>query len=223
MLSMLKPGWRSDQARYLFEWARRFLRPGMHVWDVGANQGLFSFAASNVVGKTGRVTAFEPDPILAGLMHRSAATGTHRGGSVAVLTVALSDENGVSEFAIAQTDRALNHLVSVKGNPRTGGSRFVINVLTATGDWIAQQVGPPNFIKIDVEGAECKVIEGLSSVLSSARPLLIVEVAPENSGWMSAALAAHDYCMFDASGGSDEEMAAPAWNTLAVPREVSPS
>ncbi len=217
MLSMLKPGWRSAQALDLFAWAQRFLQPGMRVWDVGANQGLFSFAASHVVGKTGRVTAFEPDPFLVALMERSAASGSHRGAAVEVRAVALSDACGVSEFAIAQTDRALNHLVGVQGNPRTGGANSVIRVATVTGDLVADEIGPPDFVKIDVEGAEHKVLRGMDAVLATVRPVLIIEVAAENAAWIADALSRHGYRMFDAADDRGEELKTAAWNTLAVP------
>jgi hypothetical protein len=101
MLSMLLPGWRSTQARGLFEWSRRYVRPRMTVWDVGANQGLFTFAASAMAGFEGRVFAFEPDPFLTYLMDRSLSTGTHKGAAITVLPVAVSDPIGFDTFCIA--------------------------------------------------------------------------------------------------------------------------
>src|SRR3954447_3138489 len=40
----------------------RNLRPGMNVVDIGANQGLYSLMFSRLVGETGTVIAFEPEP-----------------------------------------------------------------------------------------------------------------------------------------------------------------
>ena len=112
-LSMLKPGWKSDQILNLFGWARKFLSPGMHVWDVGANQGLFSFAASHVVGETGRVVAFEPDPFLTALMARSTATGTHRGAPVSVFSVALSDTSAAVNHRIVRILMSAKYILPV--------------------------------------------------------------------------------------------------------------
>jgi FkbM family methyltransferase len=47
--------------------------PGNTVWDIGANLGLFGFAAAVAAGPSGRVLAVEPDTALAGLLRRSAA------------------------------------------------------------------------------------------------------------------------------------------------------
>jgi hypothetical protein len=57
----------------LFSLAEKLIRPGDVVWDVGANVGLFTFAAAAKTGPTGKVLAIEPDPWLGTLLRRSAA------------------------------------------------------------------------------------------------------------------------------------------------------
>src|SRR5206468_2992555 len=52
--------------------AWELVHPGDVVWDVGANVGLFSFAAAGLAGDAGLVVAVEPDPFLVGLLRRSA-------------------------------------------------------------------------------------------------------------------------------------------------------
>ena len=44
--------------------ASETVKPGDVVWDVGANMGLFSFAAAGLAGPAGHVYAFEPDTAL---------------------------------------------------------------------------------------------------------------------------------------------------------------
>src|ERR1700692_3930430 len=59
--------WRHDLATVdpaLFALVRKVVKPTNRVWDVGANVGLFSFAASAVSGLAGSVLAIEPDPFL---------------------------------------------------------------------------------------------------------------------------------------------------------------
>jgi FkbM family methyltransferase len=220
MLSVWRPGWRSGgQADLLFRWARRFVEPGMTVWDVGANQGLFSLAARSRVGSAGRVFAFEPDPFLASLVERSFSGLPPGGADARVLAIALSDRTGTAGFSIARTDRALNHLVHSRGNPRTGGSRNVISVPTETADDLSSRLGPPDLVKIDVEGAEVAVLEGMAGVLATSRPRIIVEVAPECSDRIRDLLRSRDYGMLDASAAGVVHLERPAWNTLAVPRE----
>src|SRR5271170_5235092 len=49
------------------------LRPGMILYDLGANIGLFSLLAARLVGATGKVVSFEPDPGVAARLRRNIA------------------------------------------------------------------------------------------------------------------------------------------------------
>jgi hypothetical protein len=66
--------WRRDIGKvdpFLLSMARELVRPNMIVWDIGANVGLFSFAAAALGAK---IVAVEPDAWLASLIHRSTLT-----------------------------------------------------------------------------------------------------------------------------------------------------
>jgi FkbM family methyltransferase len=215
MLSTWKRGWQSGQTNALFDWVRRFVEPGQVVWDVGANQGLFTFAAAARVGAAGCVVALEPDPFLASLLHRSRST-QHLPARIDILPVAVSGRSGLDEFSVAATDRALNHLAGVAGNPRTGGERDRFAVVTVTLDWLATHLPPPSLVKIDVEGAEFAVLEGGRHLLEIVRPRWIIEVARENVEPVSRLLRAARYRLSEASA-PDREIDRAAWNTLAVP------
>src|SRR5437016_1521015 len=70
----------------LFKLARQFVKPGTIVWDVGANVGLFSFAAAALAGEAGSVLAIEPDPWLASLMNRTSGCRVPGHAPVSVLS-----------------------------------------------------------------------------------------------------------------------------------------
>lgn len=84
--------------------AKRFVKPGMVVWDVGANVGLFTFAAAGLAGPSGRVVAVEADIRLAGNLRRAAAWNTDgkKTATVDVVPTALAGSVGVAEFNIAK-------------------------------------------------------------------------------------------------------------------------
>jgi FkbM family methyltransferase len=111
------------------------------VWDIGANVGLFSFAAASQAGRDGRVLAIEPDVWLASLLQRSSAL-VHDRAPVDVLAVAVCDTNSLEEFVIARRARSANYLISAGqggGRPlgkQTGGWRAKQLVPTVTLDWL---------------------------------------------------------------------------------------
>lgn len=219
MLSVLKPGWPANsQARGLFDWVRRYVQPSMVVWDIGANQGLFSIASAARCGASGRVCAFEPDIEMAALLSRSVRHQPPGVAPIDVIPCAIADRCGFAELEIAAGDRALNHLAEVRGNPRFGSALRKSRVLVFDGDSLAERLGLPDLIKIDVEGAEALVVKGLEGTLARAKPSLIIEVAPENKADIGRALRRHGYEMFDACSTNQAALAKPAWNTFACAR-----
>src|SRR5580658_4411669 len=71
-LSYWLPSFGVRASESLLKNAAETVKPGVVVWDVGANMGLFSFASAGLAGAAGRVYAFEPDTVMVRLMQRSA-------------------------------------------------------------------------------------------------------------------------------------------------------
>ena len=188
---------------------------GDTVWDIGANVGLFSFAAAVAAGPAGRVLAVEPDTVMAGLLRRSAAVNSGH-APVEILPAAVSDQESVARFHIARRNRLTNYLDGF-GSSQTGGMRTTELVPTLTLDWLAARFPAPDVIKIDVEQAEVAVLAGGSSVLGHASTI-ICEVAARNSTAVRDVLDRHGYVLYDGDLPSGERVpvgAAP-YNTLAV-------
>jgi FkbM family methyltransferase len=200
----------------LLRLAAEVVRPDDTVWDVGANLGLFSFAAAVAAGQGGHVLAVEPDALLVGLLRRSAAVNQGH-APVEVLPAAVADDVSVARFYIARRNRSTNHLEGF-GTSQTGGVRATELVPTVTIDWLATYFPPPNVIKIDVEEAEVTVLAGASSLLRAAAPTIVCEVAGRNATAVRDILTAHGYTLYDGDQPSADR--APAANappnTLAV-------
>lgn len=101
--------------------ATESMRPGDTAWDIGANLGLFSFAAAVTAGPSGRVLAMEPDTAPAGLRRRAGAV--YQGHApVDVLPAAVSDQESAARSHIASWSRSTNHLDGF-GTIQAGGVR----------------------------------------------------------------------------------------------------
>lgn len=137
------------------------LRPDDIVYDVGANLGLYTCFAAQAV-RNGEVIAFEPYPPNA----RQLARNVDINGldNVRVEAVALSDAAARVEFSAPERDIA----GFATGRLRADGGSAVRLVDTQSVDEEvrAGRLPQPTVIKIDVEGAERAVIDGMRGVLS---------------------------------------------------------
>jgi FkbM family methyltransferase len=163
-LKYLKPSFDDD----LFDIARNYAKSDSVVWDIGANCGVFSFLAA---GAKERV-AVEPDPFLCHLIQESSALS---GVDVTLVPAAAYSHIGLGEFVIAARGRASNHLTAAGGRSQSGGERSRLRVPMLTLDFLAESLGAPTLIKIDVEGAELHVLRGAPNVLRQ-RPVLYIEI-----------------------------------------------
>jgi FkbM family methyltransferase len=216
--------WRRDIGKadpLLAGLAIELVQPGATVWDVGANVGIFAFAAAYCAGPEGRVLALEADDWLAGLVRRSAAEAGGAYAPVETLAAAVSDQVGLAEFQVAERGRAASHLGGLVGSTQTGGCREIRMVLTVTLDWLLERLPAPDVVKIDVEGAEVQVLRGAEALLHRVRPSIVCEVSAENVEATAKILNRNSYVLFDASAAraSRQPLAMPVWNTLALPVE----
>lgn len=203
----------------LFRWAENYVAKGDVVWDIGANVGLFGFAAAHVAGTAGAVIALEPDAFLVELLRRSAAGQSTDCAPVTIVPAAVSDEIHLASFSVAARGRSANHLSDVSGSTMHGGARRTDCVLTVTLDWLCATCPPPDVVKIDVEGAEMLTLRGGTTTLTDHRPLVICESRLTTRDEVTHFLRKHDYALFDADDPYDGELNVVCYNTLAVPRE----
>jgi len=215
---LLAPGF-SSTATDLLQVARSYVKAGDCVWDIGSNVGTFSFCAAWKAGPQGRVFALEADPHYADLLQRTARTLSEQYAPVVPLCAAAADRFSILELAIAKRGHSRNHL-RIVSNLDAGETESVKQVMSVTGDFLLTQWPKPDFIKVDIEGAELLFLAGASKVLSTARPGLYLEVSPSNRDLMTELLLTHRYAL---SRVSADGTVSPAdrceFNTLAQPVE----
>ncbi len=216
-LAIWKPGEARFQ-KYLLGFAERFVRSGDIVWDFGANMGMFAVPAATRAKFT---LAVEPDPFNQLLLQRTRLANPDL--ALDVMPVALSDKVGVSQFAIPERGRSANSLVETSFGSQMGGTRQLYSVMTLTADWLLSHFPHPNFVKIDVEGAELMILKGAVKLLNDVRPVIIVEMPNEHADECAAIFAAAGYLMFSSYDPVDPAKAVTdihdVWDVLAIPKE----
>jgi FkbM family methyltransferase len=143
---------------------------GDTVYDIGANIGYVSLALAKRVGLTGSVIAFEPVPRNIDMFRKSIEV--NRLKNICLLDVAASTRSGEAVIRIAE-NFATASLVwhrNVRSAQEFVIRTVVVDELVETG-----KIGKPRFVKIDVEGAEAEVLEGMRRTIAAARPVLFVE------------------------------------------------
>jgi FkbM family methyltransferase len=206
----------ADTDPTLFALLRAHVRPGQVIWDVGANVGLFSFAAAAIAGPSGRVFAFEPDTWLVQMLRRSARVQPASSAPVEILPVAVARETAFRSFNIAARSRAASFL-SGYGSTQIGGVAASQTVMAVSLDWAACKLPPPAILKIDVEGAELEVLEGARELLTQHRPVVLCEVSGEAAEAVTRLLSQCGYRLFDGEHPESGEVRLAPWATVAVP------
>ena len=161
--------------------------------------------------------AIEPDIFLVDLLRRSAAARSADRAEVTVLPAAVSDALGVEEFCIAARGRSASHLASSSGSVPSRGTRQIVWVITITLDWLLDHLPQPTVLKIDVEGAEDRVLAGAEKLVSQAKPLVLCEVSTEKAAACTRFFRRHGYSLYDLDQPTGGKIEAAAFNTLAVP------
>ena len=156
------------------------LRPGNVFVDIGANIGYFTVLAASVVGHSGRVIAFEPNPGPRGMLQQSVSKN-RLGGHVRLFDCALADAGSKDTKLYLSNDpwnSGISSMVPWQGHLDSGNlsENNVITVQTRTFDSIVEElcIDRVDMIKIDVEGAELRVLKGMRRLLEGIRPANII-------------------------------------------------
>ena len=206
----------------LLDVAAEWVKPGDVVWDIGSNLGVFAVAAAHIAGAGGSVLAVEADTWLASVIRRTCKLSENRDLKIDVLPVAASTEAGVARFIIAERGRASNSLADAGGRATAGeAARETQLAPTLPLDALVEVNGPPNVIKIDVEGAEMMVLQGAHKVLSDARPVIYIEIGKEHAEAAYELLSKAGYVMLNPKLPAEERKPIEKclFNTLAMPKE----
>lgn len=151
---------------------QRLLRPGMTFVDAGAHCGQYTLVAASAVGRDGRVHSFEPDPQTFALL--AANVRENRATNVSLNQLALAEQDGRATLFLGDAHNVGAN--SLAPAIEYSGRQIEIKCARLDGYLSGAGVEHVDLMKIDVEGAEIKLLRGASALLEGdKRPLLIVE------------------------------------------------
>lgn len=166
---------------------RQTVHSGMAVADIGANIGYFTMLAASLVGTSGRVYAFEPNPSNCTLIQ---------------LSLEANGFTHVDLFPFAVADKP--RLVVLNSSASTGSTRPVLNMQELATSTVLRAVPVDDLLagvkrldvlKIDIDGGEGLAMRGAVKTLERLRPIIFTEFSPEALQNMSA-VSGEDYLRF---------------------------
>jgi len=150
------------------------IKKGMVVVDLGANIGYYTLLAATLVGPRGKVYAIEPLPANYSTLTRNVELNNFA-TIVEPHQLAISDRDGDSRFFLGQADN-LGTLLDHSKN--TGKENDFITVKTTTLDTFLNGRGI-DFLRMDIEGSECEVFDGMPATFhQNIPPRILFEVHP---------------------------------------------
>lgn len=153
----------------------RTLKPGMNVVDIGGNIGYYALLEARMVGAAGKVIAIEPMPRNFEQLCKNVELNGY--GQIATHNFAIGDQDGAASMYLAGKS---NHH-SLQPNPAPRG---VIQVSVRTLDSVLETYDLPrvDLVRMDLEGYEIVVINGMRQTIEKYSPRLLVELHPDLLG-----------------------------------------
>lgn len=175
-------------------WILDHVKPGDTFVDVGACDGYYTILAALLVGACGRVFAFEPNPFVADSLRHHVAVNDC-GDRVTIESSALSERDGQVDLFVPDVDgnAGLSSIDPEHAPVSMVDARKIPVTSECLDRWCARRhVSRLDVVKIDVEGAEALVIQGMAATLRDARPRAVICETVWN-GPAHAMLTAHGY------------------------------
>ncbi len=166
------------EIRQAFDLVLTLTKPAVF-WDIGANVGIYSWLVRQY-SSVKNVVLFEPDPVNCSLIKKTLKRSNIQ--NCELLNVAVADRIGQSHFVVDSVSGATGSLKDTFAgdNPSSLHSHYamgnkIITCDTVTIDHCTTSRPLPDFLKIDVEGAEHLVISGAMEYITTYKPTIVME------------------------------------------------
>jgi FkbM family methyltransferase len=154
--------------KYETELFKRLVKKGMIVVDVGANIGYYTLLAAHLVGNEGKVFAFEPEPYNYNLLCKNIKVNGYR--NVIPVRKAAYSKSGKMKLFLDKSNLG-GHSLSEANVDR---SASITVEITSLDDYFKNTDYRIDLIKMDVQGSEMEVLEGMTNIINQNDNLKII-------------------------------------------------
>lgn len=159
----IKKEWEQNETNFL----KTIIHEGMIVVDIGANIGYFSLLLSNLIGSTGKVFSFEPNPRSFNFLKKN--TEQNKIKNIKIFQNAVGNKDRMTKLFLSKINFGDNR-ISPTLIEDTDAEREIIDVKMVTLDNILQNE-TIDFLKVDSQGAEMKILEGAKKTLEKNKKI----------------------------------------------------
>lgn len=165
---------KGDHDRGVQYWINHYLGKGDTAIDIGANVGIFTLQMAELVGPSGRVMAFEPNPHSISVLERNLSINRQT-ENTEIHGIALGEEDCEMTLSVTGSNQGAATLLRPDAAPEQEVEVPVRNFSR----WSTQNGAlSAKVVKLDVEGFELSVLKGMTQYLEREDPVLLIEVTP---------------------------------------------
>jgi len=179
---------------------REFLRPGMTVYDVGANIGYVTLMMAHNCGSAGRIFAFEALPANVERIRKNIALNNL--SNVTVVSAAVTDKTAPVKFYVHDSVGMGKAAGSAGRREEQYKAEITVPGLSLDEFVYGQEQAAPEAVKMDIEGGEVLALPGMIRILREAHPILFLELhGPESEKAAWETLSAAGYSLHAMESG----------------------
>jgi len=199
-----------------------FLKPGMTVYDVGANIGYVSLMMARHVGASGRVFAFEALPVNVERIQKN--IDLNHLGNLSVVSAAVTDKPGPLTFFVHASVGMGKAAGSAGRSDDQYKERITVPGLSLDDFVYGQGNPPPAAVKMDIEGGEVLALPGMRRILNEHHPILFLELhGPESEkvAWESLTAAGYRLMSMESGYAPIDSPASLGWKAYLIATPIN--
>lgn len=149
------------------ELIKKIIKTGDTVIDIGANIGYYTLILARLVGKNGKVYAFEPEPKNFSILSKNVKINGYK--NIILVKKAVSNKSGKVRLYLSK-DNLGDHRIYQSEEKR----QFIEVDIIRLDDYFCESKEKISFIKIDTQGSEGGVFAGMTNILKKNKNLKII-------------------------------------------------